>query len=95
MVENAFKSSSLVQRKVEASIILCSVILSLLSAGICGGPNGPSASGQSCDACGASATYLESISNNIRTITTTGCPNHYSVCTGKQGITGCGGVRAL
>ena len=27
-----------------------------------------------------------------RTITSTGCPNHYSICTGKAGLTGCGGI---
>jgi len=48
-----------------------------------------------CDACGASATYSETISTDSglkkRSITTSGCPNHYSVCTGKPGLAGCGG----
>lgn len=51
---------------------------------------------QLCDACGASATYSEVISTESslskRTITSSGCPNHYSVCTGKSGVPGCGSV---
>jgi len=47
-----------------------------------------------CDPCGASATYLEEIApqgpNLKRTITTTGCPNHYSYCTGKARADECG-----
>ena len=45
--------------------------------------------------CGASATYTETIdtsgSTALRNVVTTGCPNHYAVCTGKEGTTGCGG----
>jgi len=48
----------------------------------------------SCDACGADAAYSETISTDggfgKRTVTTNGCPNHYSYCTGKPGISGCG-----
>ena len=48
----------------------------------------------SCDACGASTTYSEAITTSgsyqKRTITTNGCPNHYSYCTGKSGLSGCG-----
>ena len=62
------------------------------TAGTGSGPAGPSASGSGelCDACGASATYVEAISDSggkkKRTITSSGCANHYSVCTGKPGI---------
>jgi len=64
-----------------------------------GGPSGGGSSvggGDSCDQCGASASYSEQIvsSSGIlsRDITTNGCPNHYSICTGKEGLTGCGSV---
>lgn len=51
----------------------------------------------SCDACGGSTTYSEAITTDgsyqKRTITASGCPNHYSVCTGKPGLEPtCGGV---
>ncbi|KAK3284955.1 hypothetical protein CYMTET_7421 [Cymbomonas tetramitiformis] len=66
-------------------------------------PGAPSDSGSntgttttSCNECGDDATYSESISEegdySKRTITTSGCPNHYSVCTGKSGVPGCGAV---
>lgn len=46
-----------------------------------------------CDACGASASYLETIADDggkkKRTITSSGCPNHYSVCTGKPKMAVC------
>jgi len=49
-----------------------------------------------CDECGADASYLEQIitegSYQRRAVTTTGCPNHYSVCTGKPGVPGCGDI---
>jgi hypothetical protein len=56
-------------------------------------------SGSSCDGCGASATYAEVISQESgyskRTITTSGCPNHYSICTGKPLSAGvCGDIGA-
>ena len=62
-----------------------------------GGGGDDTSSGESCDQCGASATYSETISTSssgltTRDITTNGCPNHYSICTGKNGLTGCGGV---
>ena len=48
---------------------------------------------QHCDACGASARYTEHISDFVgyskRSITTSGCPNHYSYCTGKARADGC------
>ena len=53
--------------------------------------------GGDCDVCGASATYSEtvSISNNgvdeVRKISSTGCPNHYNYCTGK-GLGVCGNI---
>jgi len=52
--------------------------------------------GTYCATDGSSATYTETFSGTgtktKRIITTTGCPNHYSLCTGKKGNTGCGGV---
>jgi hypothetical protein len=52
-----------------------------------GEPASAGGSGNICDVCGASATYAEVISESggkkKRTITASGCPNHYSVCTGK------------
>ena len=59
-----------------------------------GGPS--SGSSTACDTCGDSATYAEEITTDsgyeLRTITTSGCPNHYSLCTGKAVISACGGV---
>ena len=57
-------------------------------------------SGESCDQCGASASYSEAIATPTsstsgivtRDITTNGCPNHYSICTGKSGKTGCSDI---
>ena len=51
-----------------------------------------------CDMCGASATYTEAIDSSgtyaKRTITSSGCPNHYNVCTGKGfGVCGAIGVE--
>ena len=50
--------------------------------------------GQTCDACGSSSTYEETLSRESglwkRSISASGCPNHYSYCTGKD-IRGCGG----
>jgi hypothetical protein len=53
----------------------------------------------SCDAYGASATYKETITLasgtntvSIRNIVSNGCPNHYSICTGKSGVPGCGAI---
>ena len=49
---------------------------------------------QTCDACGASSTYEETISRQQglwkRSVSASGCPNHYSFCTGKD-LRGCGG----
>ena len=51
-----------------------------------------------CDACGASATYSETVATSggysKRTITSSGCPNHYSYCTGKVECDHCGGSTA-
>lgn len=48
---------------------------------------------QHCDACGASARYTEHLTDFVgyskRSITTSGCPNHYSYCTGKKRADGC------
>ncbi len=56
----------------------------------------PTMSAALCDPCGASATYAETIDTSgsvpKRTITTSGCPNHYSVCTGKTGVGVCAGM---
>jgi len=43
-----------------------------------------------CGICGSSASYEETISNGARVITTSGCPHHYSICTGKGTTDGCG-----
>ena len=55
-----------------------------------------SSSEDSCDACGSSATYAEVISESggkkLRTITSSGCPNHYSVCTGKPKVSSCAAI---
>jgi len=55
-----------------------------------------SSSGTTCDGYGASATYSETIDSSgsvaKRSITASGCPNHYNLCTGKDGSTGCGGL---
>ena len=48
--------------------------------------------GASCTICGTSTSYIESISGDARVITGNGCPNHYSVCTGKALANGCGRV---
>ena len=49
-----------------------------------------------CDECGASATYAETIDTSgtyaKRNVVTNGCPNHYNLCTGKDGTDGCGAV---
>ena len=37
-------------------------------------------------------SYVESISGDARVITGNGCPNHYSICTGKGVVPGCGDV---
>ena len=53
------------------------------------------ARGASCDPCGASATYTETIvtdgSLQKRNIVSNGCPNHYNYCTGK-GLGVCGNI---
>ena len=51
-----------------------------------------SCSGDSCDLCGTMTTYCETISGDAREITTNGCPHHYSICTGKGVVPGCGDV---
>ena len=55
-------------------------------------------SGAACDACGASASYSETVADDggysKRTITSSGCPNHYSYCTGKAAVSNCGGSTA-
>jgi len=49
-----------------------------------------------CDATGTSSRYTENLdtsgSVHKRQITTSGCPNHYSKCTGKSAVQVCGGV---
>ena len=63
------------------------------------GSDGSSSVSSDCDICGTTTTYVEEIvndddlgENSVRSISGNGCPNHYSVCTGKDGITGCGGT---
>jgi len=46
----------------------------------------------SCDLCGTMTSYVESISGDARVITGNGCPHHYSICTGKGVVPGCGDV---
>merc|ERR1712045_395690 len=48
--------------------------------------------GDSCDLCGTMGSYSESISDDARVITGNGCPPHYSICTGKGVVSGCGDV---
>ena len=48
--------------------------------------------GASCAICGTSTSYVESISGDARVITGNGCPHHYSICTGKGVVPGCGDV---
>ena len=53
-----------------------------------------------CDMCGADATYAETVAGDKREVVTNGCPNHYAVCTGKDGAAvsdggTCGAVRKL
>ena len=51
-----------------------------------------------CDACGGSSTYSEAITTDgsyqKRTITASGCPNHYNYCTGKGPTDTCGALGA-
>ena len=48
---------------------------------------------QKCEPCGDSARYIEHVTDFVglskRSITTSGCPNHYSYCTGKKNADGC------
>ena len=66
-----------------------SVLFALLIVGVRskGSSSSSSSSGTYCDMCGADATYTETVSGDKRTVSTTGCPNHYAVCTGKDGAT--------
>lgn len=60
-----------------------------------GRPGGGAGGGAACDGTGSSATYAETIgTGNVgtRQITSSGCPNHYSLCTGKAGISGCAAI---
>ena len=62
----------------------------------------PGGNSNKCDMCGASTTYgeqlltgtLDGVQVTKRTITANGCPNHYSVCTGKDGPPGCSAIGA-
>merc|ERR1712209_115744 len=51
-----------------------------------------SCNGDSCDLCGTMTSYSEEISGDSRVITGNGCPPHYSICTGKGVVDGCGDV---
>ena len=51
-----------------------------------------SCNGDSCDLCGTMTSYSEAISGDSRVITGNGCPPHYSICTGKGVVSGCGDV---
>jgi len=46
----------------------------------------------SCDLCGTMTSYVESISGDARVISVNGCPHHYSICTGKGVVPGCGDI---
>ena len=46
----------------------------------------------SCDLCGTMTSYVESISGDARVISVNGCPHHYSICTGKCVVPGCGDI---
>eukprot|EP01084_Bolivina_argentea_P099002 177964_1 len=53
----------------------------------CQPPGGKeSNSGPKCDIYGKSASYSETISDQVRNIKSSGCPNHNSECIGKVGI---------
>jgi len=58
-------------------------------------PPPSTASGAACAADGSSASYVETITTksgvSVRTIASTGCPNHESYCTGKPNCGGEGG----
>ena len=61
-----------------------------------GQPSGGGSGGASCATDGSSATYAETLGddskmNLVRTIVTSTCPNHESMCTGKP-VTGCGDI---
>jgi len=58
-----------------------------------GNSGGSSTTTETCDMHGASSTYSEEINTNegTRTLTASGCPNHYSICTGK-GAGVCGDI---
>lgn len=63
------------------------------SGGSSGGDSGSSSS-STCDMYGGSASYSESVDSgaSTRTLTSSGCPNHYSICTGKDfGVCGAAG----
>ena len=54
--------------------------------------------GTACDADGAMATWTETVEENsdgvwVRSISASGCPNHYSYCTGKKADAECGGYQ--
>eukprot|EP00966_Prymnesium_polylepis_P133917 3095412-Prymnesium_polylepis.1 len=58
------------------------VVLSLAGSALAGTTAGD------CDPCGSSSSYSETVSTDSdgvvsRLITSSGCPNHYSYCTGK------------
>lgn len=57
---------------------------------------GSTSNAAKCDGLGSSATYTETIDSSgsvsKRAIIASGCPNHYSLCTGKSGTSGCGGL---
>ena len=61
-------------------------------------PGGGGGSSSSCATDGSSAAYEETIGTTggvaTRTIVTTTCPNHEAMCTGKDGVSGCGAIGA-
>merc|ERR1719282_430584 len=61
------------------------------------GQGGDTGGGESCDGSGGSATYTETMVEgdvDVRRISASGCPNHFAFCTGKTGMSHCGGLGA-
>ena len=83
--------------RLAAFAALLAVALAQPSGNSGGSPSSGSSSTTStyCDACGANASYQETVDSSLtypkRTLVSNGCPNHYNYCTGKDTGT-CGAV---
>ena len=77
------------QHTTSRALLLVLALRQLDLASAMGGGGG----GERCDAMGADARYDEvlDLETSTRVVSTSGCPNHYSLCTGKP-VTGCGGI---